>query len=1165
MSRPLRLGFWNLNGYNSRTLGNKLKTKEFLNIINKHDIFAVVETHANYDSELAVNNFKHFVKCRNKSGKRTFGGLSSYINQKLANGVSYIPTENKNTIWCKLNRNYFGFENDIYLGTVYLSPPNYERNNNDDLISEIEAEMLSFSQKGGIIVQGDYNARTGEIQEVVMNDDTTFLPVPEDYEIDSQFFRHSQDSGTVNSRGRNLLEICTALNLRIFNGRIVGDLEGKKTCFHYNGSSVVDYVIGSKAILQNMRYFIVNPLMPHLSDHCHVTYAIKATLTGSPVSSSCSNGCTLSEHYRLLWDTKLKNKLKECLESQIVQSNLQAALKNDNVDTAAELFSETLVEACKKAGLKVQRNKTKAMSQNNWFDLECETEKENLKSLGEQISQEPNNSQLRRLLQDNKKKFKRTCRRKKREFISKSIGDIDLRNPQDAWKQIGKIFNIRKRQPHGTETVSAGQFYEYFKQQNAAPTNGEQTDLKDTGVTEEEAGPLDYAISVEEIDFAIKKVKLNKAPGYDKILNEVLKTGKDIIRGHLLELFNRILSSGKYPTLWSFGLIVPIHKKDDRSKVENYRGITLLSALGKLFTSILNDRLYDYMTKKGVLKVEQGGFKKRHGTVDSIFILKTLIDKFVKSKPQKRRNLLFSCFVDFRKAFDRIPRQKLFEKLRKEGIKGRFLEIVMSMYSKDKSAVKINNKMTEAFPCYTGVKQGCMLSPTLFNLYLSDLPEFLNSSSSTDILLDDSEKPINCLLYADDLVIFSRSANGLQTLLNKLESYCDKTELTVNLDKTKVMIFNNCGKSLNNYSFKYRVNVLNNVKSYKYLGITLNPYGNFSLAREELKKVGLKALYKLRREMGYNFRENIMLTIKLFDALISPILLYGSEIWGVDCSDQIEKDPAELVQIKFLKWLLGVNKYCSNNAYRAETGRFPMKIEAQYRNFKFWLTLTKHPKHKLSQVAYNDVKSRMNKELWSQKIKRVLDQIGLGYLWTKAHENGIGILNIIKQRLKDIELQRWLSEVNNDVRKDANQKNKLRTFRKFKTIETYKCEDYLRQVTNVQHRITLTKLRLSNHNLAIETGRYVRPYKKPEERICPICKKDVEDERHFLTQCPAYQEKRSTLFEYLNRKYRISVDRMAPDYVFLLLINPPSKNKPVQKLIAKYVFDCYEKRRSLAV
>ena len=92
------------------------------------------------------------------------------------------------------------------------------------------------------------------------------------------------------------------------------------------------------------------------------------------------------------------------------------------------------------------------------------------------------------------------------------------------------------------------------------------------------------------------------------------------------------------------------------------------------------------------------------------------------------------------------------------------------------------------------------------------------------------------------------------------------------------MIFNNCGKSLNNYSFKYGVNKLSNVNSYKYLGMTLNPYGNVGLAGEELKKVVLKALYKLRIEMGDNFRENIMLRIKVFDALISPILLYVSEI-----------------------------------------------------------------------------------------------------------------------------------------------------------------------------------------------------------------------------------------------------------------------------------------------
>ena len=336
--------------------------------------------------------------------------------------------------------------------------------------------------------------------------------------------------------------------------------------------------------------------------------------------------------------------------------------------------------------------------------------------------------------------------------------------------------------------------------------------------------------------------------------------------------------------------------------------------------------------------------------------LKMLIDKYVKSKPQKHRNLLFSCFVDFRKAFDCIPRQKLFDKLRKEGVQGRFLDVLISTYLNDKSAVKIDNKLTESFTCHAGVKQGCMLSPTLFN-----------TASSTDIML--SDRSINCLLYADDLVIFSRSAKSLQIILNKLESFC--ADLSVNLDKTKIMIFNNCGKSLKHYLFRYGADELENVKSYKYLGLIMIPYGNFNLARQELKKVALKALYKLRKKMGNHFRENIKLTMNLFDALISFILFYTSKVWEIDCNGQLDKDPAELVQNKFLKWLLGVNKYCNNNACRAETGRFPMRIEAQCSNFKFWLTLTKN-ENKLSQIAYNDIKWNENKAFWNKKNQKLI-------------------------------------------------------------------------------------------------------------------------------------------------------------------------------------------------
>ena len=115
-------------------------------------------------------------------------------------------------------------------------------------------------------------------------------------------------------------------------------------------------------------------------------------------------------------------------------------------------------------------------------------------------------------------------------------------------------------------------------------------------------GPLDYPITDEEFEAAVNKLKANKSPGIDNILNEVIKIGKDAIKGHLVNLFNRILDTGKYPTLWSFGLIVPIHKRMIDPKSQNYRGITLLSALGKLFTSILNNQSSKKIKKKSKKK-----------------------------------------------------------------------------------------------------------------------------------------------------------------------------------------------------------------------------------------------------------------------------------------------------------------------------------------------------------------------------------------------------------------------------------------------------------------------------------------------------------------------------------------------------------------------------------
>ena len=131
----------------------------------------------------------------------------------------------------------------------------------------------------------------------------------------------------------------------------------------------------------------------------------------------------------------------------------------------------------------------------------------------------------------------------------------------------------------------------------------------------------------------------------------------------------------------------------------------------------------------------------------------------------------------------------------------------------------------------------------------------------------------------------------------------------------------------------------------------------------------------------------------------------------------------------------------------------------------------------------------------------------------------------------------------------------MRTHRLLKTIDNYKCEDYLDQVTNTRHRIALTNKTVTKQPQISHRDRtlYSRPFKKPEEKICPICKTEMEDEYHFLNICPVYQEKRCSLLDYLEKEYRRKISRMSPNKIFMFLINPPSGNAKIQKLIAKHI------------
>ena len=353
------------------------------------------------------------------------------------------------------------------------------------------------------------------------------------------------------------------------------------------------------------------------------------------------------------------------------------------------------------------------------------------------------------------------------------------------------------------------------------------------------------------------------------------------------------------------------------------------SCLSKVLTSILNSRLDKYVQDNSIMNKFQIGFKKKARTADHIFVLRTLIEKYVK----RFKKPLFACFVDFKKAFDSVWHKGLYYKLLRQNIRGKIFDLIMNMYENSSASIKVDNDTTESFHVTTGVKQGEIMSPLLFNLFTNDLPDTIPVDKNTPFL-DASD--IRCLLYADDLVLLSLSAVGLQNSINKLGSYCKRWHLEVNTKKTKVVKFSGNGHKCID-RFYLNGTLLDNVQNYRYLGIVLNASGSFSQAKQTLANKARKALFKLRSNIsGHDF--NPMICLRLFDHLLKPICLYGSEIWGADNffkykSDDvlgtvfdklIDKQPAEKIHLSFCKYILGIPRRSCINMVRGELGRFPL-------------------------------------------------------------------------------------------------------------------------------------------------------------------------------------------------------------------------------------------------
>ena len=335
----------------------------------------------------------------------------------------------------------------------------------------------------------------------------------------------------------------------------------------------------------------------------------------------------------------------------------------------------------------------------------------------------------RSIFKSSVRKFNREC------HIDKTNKLIKAR-----FKDAKEYWRLLKQSQAGSQTknLSADIFAEYFKAINDPEGQFYQADddvleFNRRFLNSESQvmfAELDVEITTQEIIKGIRELKLGRSGGPDRLINKFFIYGCTELLPYLHKLFNVLLNKGHFPSMWTEGYIVPIHKKGNTSNVDNYRGITLLSTLGKLFTRILNTRLMEWAESYHVYIEAQAGFRAEMGTVDNTFVLHGLITHLIN---QGKR--LFCAFVDFKKAFDFVNRDIIWYKLIKLGVKGKMLNIIQSMYSSVKSKVKYDNELSNDFDSYLGVRQGECLSPFLFSMYINDIEEefYLHGSEGIDV------------------------------------------------------------------------------------------------------------------------------------------------------------------------------------------------------------------------------------------------------------------------------------------------------------------------------------------------------------------------------------------------------------------------------------------------
>ena len=335
-------------------------------------------------------------------------------------------------------------------------------------------------------------------------------------------------------------------------------------------------------------------------------------------------------------------------------------------------------------------------------------------------------------------------------------------------------------------------------------------------------------------------------------------------------------------------------------------------------------------------------------------------------------------------------------------------------------------------------------------------------------------------------------------------------KLKVNVKKTKIVIFSRGRHVDENIDLTYSRNIIEIVSNFNYLDLVFSSNGNFYDAIKTLSGKATRSMSELLY-ITKNKDIPVKIMIDLFDSFVGSILYYSSEVWGFITSELVER-----IHRKFLKKILNVKSSTSNSAIYGELGRFPLHINMKVRIIKYFVKLfSEKNSNCILQTVLTEMNYINNPNFWTFKVKDLLQRTGFYDVWLfPASVYTKAFLPMFRNRLRDIYICEWFLDIGNRF--------SLLIFRNLKDTFTYSI--YLNKMKIRKYRNAVVKLRISAHQLLIETGRHRNIPRN--ERICELCdKNELEDEFHFLLVCPAYKELRQKYFKkyYYNKPNMIKL------------------------------------------